>query len=84
MANSVDAFKRLLQTIPKEELNAETEQLYPRYYNLARQHSIEMFIRPHYIGAITDASQDQHEYDTLYSKYKEMIRLSKSLFDLTH
>lgn len=83
MANTLEAFKRLLQTIPKDEMKADPSSLYDHYYKLHRTYPIEMFISPKFGAAMDCSAHEQSEYNTLYKKYKELARLSQELFELS-
>ena len=83
MSNSVDAFKRLLNTIPKADLDEGVQDVYKRYYEKSRIFNIELFLLPIFEKPISDAARSQFEYNTLYSKYKEFAKLSQELFDLS-
>jgi hypothetical protein len=81
MAFTLSAFQRLLVQVPKTDKSPLG--IYEDYLVQETRHPIESFFGMKVESLITQVSDRQDKYNSLWDKYKEAAGLLQELFDLS-
>ena len=87
MANNRSAFKRLLSTIPKFDLEGQKvtgESVIERYNLFEIQYQSEIFIGKELLSRLDSIPQSQEMYDLSFLKIKKIAKLVDLLYEVKY